>query len=937
MTVVSCDGFLEGGDFKDSIENQLEYINSKTMTVKAAAEYIKQGDVLSDRDVNSVHVNDTLALQFTANRGYILEEWVAVDEHFNIVSFDKGQNVSSDTSKIVEFSEKSSFKKNNLDVYTVKARFTGYKEGIWIVPRVTASSDTTAPYFYTFQAALTADDLKNENLIPLSAYEDGLPPVSDFALRRGKSLHIKLSGVESDSILRTIYIVETLKKDSAGLSRNFGREVYLDREGAGIRKTGPSLWAAEFDYTPSIDYDGIFKLDFYLIDSASNISKVSRTLYFYKDTQITPASEPQIIVTMPDLDSFEKGQKFSNEELNELFNKFPLTVNASENEDWYLKPSLYSDYSSEDISVPLRQKISLIDRKGKEYTVKIKNGILDITGIPRTCGLTLRLTLSDDLGNEKSYDKVLYFAGYGYSHVHINEDGINYIALSGGTADTDYTNYVLELLSGLPGNYSPLKPLSVFFYQKEGESDWTYDFDDLHSSYNYVLNWEDFKDTSFKYYRIRAFRPFNNKTEEYETMLQTLASDLVTVKPDDITEVQNQSWDYDSSLAPQFTYEFASEGNNSGKCTLTVNITNWEEKGYESCYFYLEESYSSLDGTYTESTSAQNVLSGIPYGTVAAANKIYVQVYAGSYFGYTEVSIPSSAKPQDNAPPVISIAFGNTNFLGNILNFSASDSNSSVNSSSCRMYYSTVKKERTAEEIKELDYLEPSTISGSTYYIPVWKLEEDLFYGYAWAEDTHGNYAYKEFKFDTRYRTGFFEKSSSSASSRHSSSAVVPVNNKYYNAYYLPSGRWARLSYTAGISYYSQYFNLNVLSGYTDDDDPLTGIFTRPFYYYAFKCEPLVKMLDNVTTGKILVTHDAPVLIETYWSEKDFGTDITKWIMHTDPSNAKNISVYYPAENDTSFSTYTVNSSVVPSGNYYCAIIHFADGSEKISQIWQKD
>ncbi len=935
MTVVSCDNFLGGAAFKDSIESELEYVNSKTMSVKISVSAIKHGQVMClNHNPASVHVNDILELQFTANTGYEFYAWSAIDEYFN------------DASDCVEFFNEKHFVKNNLNVYTVDARITAYKSNLWIVPGVTYSADQTAPEFIAtaalggkdFACARTQSDFESANFLNICEYEnrEEVPPVKDVASNRVRSLFVKFFAYEADSLLKQIYVIETLKRDMFGIEANTGHEVFLDAETGNICKAGSNLWTAEFEYTLKLPEDGIVRLDFYLIDSNGNRSSECRTVYVYQDTQVIPLESVELFVTMPDLDLFTAGQKFTDEQLNVLFNKFPLTVSYPQNERWYAAPVSNSDYTIEDVSAPLSAKLTLTDSNGKEYPLKVNEGILDFAELPRTTGYNLTLTLTDDLGNEKTYEQYLGFAGYGYSHAYY-DDG-DYITLYGGTADSKFTADARAMMGDLPGYYLMIKPISVLFYQMQGETDWTYDYDAIaQDRYNYVLKYSEFKDLPFKYYRIRAFRPFNNETEEYETMLQTLASDLVTVKPEDITPAENRSYTRNEEFNPEFDYEITSDGDNTGTCTLTLNIKNWEEKGYESCVFYLEESYSSLDGTYTESTSAQNVLSGIPYGTVAAANKIYVQVYAGSYYGSTEVSIPSSVKPQDNAPPVISIAFGNTNFLGNILNFSASDSNSSVNSSSCRMYYSTVKKERTADEIKELDYLEPSTISGSTYYIPVWKLEEDLFYGYAWAEDTHGNYAYKEFKFDTRYRTGFFEKSSSSNSSRHSSSAVVPLNNKYYNAYYLPSGARAQLSYTAGISYVSQRFNLNVLSGYMDDDDPLTGIFTRPFYYYAFKCEPLVKILDNVTTGKILVAHDAPVLIETYWSEKDFGTDITKWIMHTDPSNAKYTSVYYPAENDTSFSTYTVDSSAVPSGNYYCAIIHFADGSEKISQIWQKD
>ncbi|MBP5283331.1 MAG: hypothetical protein J6Y93_01520, partial [Treponema sp.] len=54
-----CENFLDGADHKKIIDDEISYVNSKTMSVKISAESISQGMVMClNHNAQAVHAGD---------------------------------------------------------------------------------------------------------------------------------------------------------------------------------------------------------------------------------------------------------------------------------------------------------------------------------------------------------------------------------------------------------------------------------------------------------------------------------------------------------------------------------------------------------------------------------------------------------------------------------------------------------------------------------------------------------------------------------------------------------------------------------------------------------------------------------------------------------------------------------------------------------------
>lgn len=83
--------------------------------------------------------------------------------------------------------------------------------------------------------------------------------------------------------------------------------------------------------------------------------------------------------------------------------------------------------------------------------------------------------------------------------------------------------------------------------------------------------------------------------------------------------------------------------------------------------------------------------------------------------------------------------------------------------------------------------------------------------------------------------------------------------------------------------------------------------------------------------GKLQISHDKPCFVQTVCSAKNRGTDINEWERRGEKLNKQ-----YYNELTYALSDYEPRLNDIPANDYYCYIIHFADGSSIMTDVYRK-
>lgn len=88
-------------------------------------------------------------------------------------------------------------------------------------------------------------------------------------------------------------------------------------------------------------------------------------------------------------------------------------------------------------------------------------------------------------------------------------------------------------------------------------------------------------------------------------------------------------------------------------------------------------------------------------------------------------------------------------------------------------------------------------------------------------------------------------------------------------------------------------------------------------------------------TSDIQVYCSEPALIHTIYSDRNLGENPDNWLMNTLDDQELKVEVIPGSYTSTPYN-YFIPRPDVPKGNYYCTIVHFADGTTLMSQILKK-
>ncbi|MCQ2575352.1 MAG: hypothetical protein MJ162_01315 [Treponema sp.] len=112
---------------------------------------------------------------------------------------------------------------------------------------------------------------------------------------------------------------------------------------------------------------------------------------------------------------------------------------------------------------------------------------------------------------------------------------------------------------------------------------------------------------------------------------------------------------------------------------------------------------------------------------------------------------------------------------------------------------------------------------------------------------------------------------------------------------------------------------------------------TKPEYFYSNKKSCNNKLMIQGTNG-IQISYDMPVLVQTYYAEKNLGSKLSDWELQAPDINAK---LYKPVSNGTAcVSEYYYDAALasqqVPEGYYYIVAAYFSDGTSSCTSVLQK-
>ena len=203
------------------------------------------------------------------------------------------------------------------------------------------------------------------------------------------SIYVEAEGYDADSGIAGFSVKEKLIKYTDGTSANFEEQYSIDCE----ENTATDKHAASFDLKST--YDGIIELEFFLVDSAGNISNESKKCYVVKDTKIDSAyiNFNEEIGQFPDTYA---GWAAAIPIIEGDTQDVSITLTNTAKDYWYSGANCASDYeiqaywgySDDEITNP-------VTKTGKtfSFTRDVKNLVY------------IKLICKDELGNEKEIIK----------------------------------------------------------------------------------------------------------------------------------------------------------------------------------------------------------------------------------------------------------------------------------------------------------------------------------------------------------------------------------------------------------------------------------------------------------------------------------------------------------------------------------------------------
>lgn len=232
--------------------------------------------------------------------------------------------------------------------------------------------------------------------------------------------------------------------------------------------------------------------------------------------------------------------------------------------------------------------------------------------------------------------------------------------------------------------------------------------------------------------------------------------------------------------------------------------------------------------------------------------------------------------------------------------------------------------------------------AGKQTSVPVEVPENGYYTIFAKVKDKYGNYGIKN-GFFSSYVGGELDLSKISVDSN----IITLPDEKAYGSYcyYYEDGEWKQNDGVESAQTENNEFNLTVSDGYKNkfvklvsysDAGRHTGA-TGPFRnynktvylypdYYLNNLKIRNKGMMELKNGYQLFI-DQPAFVRVLYSKTNWGDDADLW-------GTRGFETDCRVENETF--TYTPNIREVPSGYYYCTVVHFADGTSAMGTVLKK-
>lgn len=294
----------------------------------------------------------------------------------------------------------------------------------------------------------------------------------------------------------------------------------------------------------------------------------------------------------------------------------------------------------------------------------------------------------------------------------------------------------------------------------------------------------------------------------------------------------------------------------------------------------------------------------------------------------------------DNIKPQITDALSSVSFLSNkfVIHITANDNNDGVgvgleenDAGEYKVHYLTSSTKLIEDDLEWKNNPEVKTAYTSNKTSSSIEIDYDgglNKYIYVQVKDKNGNYCV--------YSRNVDDYTPNSLSLNYTNKYIITAdaNSKcvYLTDFYLEDEKWTtgeslsnftNKTFELSLTQDKACFVKTVCHGQLFSDYPL--YFYPPSYAAGFTCN--LKSFLECADNEIAVFTDKPCLVQTFYCTNNLGNDKTQWISYAIEAKVQ--------QKPESF-TYKVPVEEIPTGKYYVTVIHYADGTVKMTEVKQK-
>ncbi|MCR5285376.1 MAG: hypothetical protein K6D95_07240 [Treponema sp.] len=821
--------------------------------------------------------------------------------------------------------------------------------------RINATKDSVAPVFKTLNIARTEEDARNgTNLISMEEFtryaaeacnnNDSSLVADNIHNHHVNKIWVYFETEDLESGVENVLIEEKLIYNKAAVEEN-GDLYSKNYQNSSETKSFSDC----FEYNFSTPGDGVINLTFCLYDYSGNVTKkeidlIKDTLCLYKayiympylnkyyfidddgyataTFRVTPISQSNVHDNfIIDLD----GNAFIDEIYYENENENPIKI--SKIEYGSSKDNLTS-LSFENLPY---KEVKYQYGRGyyKEYSPEIR--------YKASSDLIVIVTTEDSIGNTSSYESTFPAAA---SFINCYEDTVK-VGAEDKTAwyflpDTKKQYRLYYIYEDSEGNKSDIKTPGTYF---------------TGTSYIYKLNdiyLDEIADGTYYFYALPA-----TYTSSFLNIF-TFGNPWIIYK--NISKPESSATLLTEDSIPAFTIVPDEPVLNSGIRHISVKLEEGEVLNPNLKYI-IEYKNTSNNSTLYSRDFEFDINTDYSFYDF----RLMVQNEIGENIFSEAVSIdltfdnvrPNAGYPQNH------LLIGNTWFL--IFNYCSDNNGAGLKTNENGDVIVKYITSPAALNIDDIEWENNSRVEtsyiDSFYGIKVPYDGGNAKYVYIYLEDINGNYCTWE-THEEDYLAVIPALSKNSNGTFTVNNKPVDSNNTtawYLTTFYLEDGNWTITEEITKSSIYNSSlydtnhtFVLNLSDNEKDSfikvncyNKGITQGINAPTYLsysdYALYFYPQYYLKDDFTCelksylecadNEIAVLADNPCLVQTFYSSTNLGDNLIEWI-----SFANEVKIQ---QKNCSF-TYTVPLNEIPEGKFYTTVIHYADGTKKMTAIKQK-